>query len=273
MPVEYRKPIIQRPRAIRHGELWAPLNRSSIERADELAVTLSLILRRQLFGRLYARLQPDYFYDMPNPSGVLIDVSVQTDDLVYGSHQVGDIDILAIPYEGDQLILSRVLAIEVKTLRASFRKQGRSPNEFGRRQASALLDLGFPYVAIAHLIVSDHSPREAWRGISAYKVLDQFGNLGEPIETQADLMPIDLMTRAYGRLEMHTKDIPVGLCCCYVGQYDNYVPFTSIADSTWLPRGRLSPRNLKTRLELLDGVYAYFCRKYSDFLDNPRFDP
>ena len=70
----------------------------------------------------------------------------------------GDIDILIVPYENDFLQLDRVLAIEVKVVRASFEKQGRSPNDFGISQTKALLRAGFPYCAVAHLIVSDESP-------------------------------------------------------------------------------------------------------------------
>jgi hypothetical protein len=74
------------------------------------------------------------------------------------------------------------MAIEVKAIRASFAKQGRSPNEYGFSQAAALIAIGFPYVTVAHLIVSDRSPRSAWRKMMGAVVLNSDGELGEFVE-------------------------------------------------------------------------------------------
>jgi hypothetical protein len=133
-----------------------------------------------LFGHAYRALQADYFDEMLLDAGVFIAPLILTHKIFPGMHRPGDIDLLVIPYEGGHLVLERTLAIEFKVIRASFARQGKSPNDFGYSQAAALLDLGIPYVAVGHFITSDSSPRELWHQVMRGEILDSSGRFGIP---------------------------------------------------------------------------------------------
>ena len=143
---------------------------------------------------------------MPKASGVYVAFAVPTDKFSVTVRRPGDVDMLAIPYEGDELILHRTLAIEVKAVRATFLKQGKSPNEFGLSQVRGLSSLGFPYVAVAHLIVADASPEVAWREIGCARVLDKEGNVELLSPVATDCLPTDLIERSFGRLSKASPD-------------------------------------------------------------------
>ncbi len=142
-----------RPPRPRAGQAGFFLPRTLIEDRHELALTISFITKRRAFGYAYAGIQPDYFFSMPQDSGVYVCPVVPTEILTSEIRYPGDIDLLIVPYEMDELVLDRVVAVEIKAVRASFANQGKSPNGFGVSQASGLLQMGFPYVALAHLIV------------------------------------------------------------------------------------------------------------------------
>jgi hypothetical protein len=157
--INYRKPIRVRPRRLLDGDYAFRIPESMMEKDDEKALCLRFICNRRLFGAGYRALLPDYFDSMTLQSGVLIRGFVPTAKLFSEVSFPGDIDLLIIPFEADELVLSMTLAIELKAVRAKFKRQGKSPNQYGFSQASALLDCGLAYVAVAHLIVSDNTPR------------------------------------------------------------------------------------------------------------------
>ena len=204
------------PRRAMDGEAgyWVPA-RWMVENR-EAALVLALICHRKLFGEVYLGLQPDYFWEMPHDSGVLCCPFIATSKVAPYAIRPGDIDLLIVPYERDELILERIVACEVKIVRASFANQGRSPNDFGRSQASASVELGFPYVALVHLVVSDASPKSAWRRSWALKMAedDRVIPLGTRLK---DLLPSDLIRRAYGRLVANADD-DLGLAAVYAGR-------------------------------------------------------
>lgn len=162
---EFRVPMEVMPYFYGHGDRCFELPIKWVRQRDERFMGLRLITRREQFGLCYEHLAGRYFRFMPNPSGVLICPFVQTGHIVPGADFPGDIDLLILPYEGNELVLSRAMAVELKVTRASFCKQGKSPNSFGFSQAGGLLALGFPYVAVAHLITSDQSPPRHWREV------------------------------------------------------------------------------------------------------------
>src|SRR5665213_4540576 len=140
-----RRHIRHRPRLVRSGEIGFQVPRRWVELNAEQAITVEFVARRQLFGHAYGRLQPDYFHDMPQHSGVFLLLFTETRALAPRAQRPGDIALIVLPYEGDELVLERTLAVEIKIVRATYDKQGRSPNEFGFSQAAALRELGFPY--------------------------------------------------------------------------------------------------------------------------------
>jgi hypothetical protein len=268
----YRKPIKSRPKTVRSGEAFFVLSPSSVQNKSEEALIVSFVSDRELFGRAYREIQPDYFREMPRDSGVFIGPLVRTCDIVPHATRPGDIDLLVIPYERNTLILERVLAIEVKAVRATFARQGRSPNEFGFSQGLGLLELGFPYVAVAHLIISDVSPQQYWRDMSIARVI----NLNDEVEfvgmELTDQMPGNLTARTYGRLIRSCSTSDIGLISAYVwsdllgSMHDEHHVIV-------LPRGRQATLNPRTSIRTLDAVAAYYDANAMGFLDNPRHGP
>lgn len=261
--MNYRRPIVCHPLPLRHGEGFAAIPLKWIRRHDERALIFQLICDRRLFGCVYDLLQGDYFQSMPPESGVFLTPLAITSTIVPGAIRPGDIDILVIPYEGDEIILERTVAIEVKVVRGSFANQGKSPNEFGFSQSHELLNLGFPYVALVHLIVSDQSPPASWKKLVKGTVAtgDQVVDLHDAM---VDTLPSTLIDRCYGRLLAHSNDDRLGLVSAYLGDVRD------ARRGTWFPSGREALFNPQCRLETLKGVAHYFERNPGSFLPTPR---
>jgi hypothetical protein len=258
-----RKPILRFPPDSRPGEPLFLMPASAVNKHDERCVTYAWLSHRGLFGEVYRRLLPDYFDTMPPDSGVVIGSFIPTGEVLPGLSFPGDIDVLVIPYEGDELVLSRTLAIEIKVIRASFARQGKSPNQFGLSQAGALLDAGFPHAAVGHLIVSDQSPEDAWREISVTTVLDAASGACEtPRPARHDMLPGDLLGRAYGRL-MHNCPAP------RLGYFPAYPHGIGI----WFPEGAPASCNPRMRMDVLEGIYACYQRHHRHFLRTRRYPP
>jgi hypothetical protein len=230
-----------------------------------------LVAHRRLFGGVYAGLVPDYFWSMPRESGVFIQLFAPTKNVCPGASRPGDIDMMIVPYEGDELILEQTLAVEVKVVRASFARQGKSPNEYGFSQARALLNLGFPQVAVAHLIVSDGSPPHAWRETMAVTVLDNEGHVSQPRTEIVDHLPMDLIHRAFGRLQRASSDDEIGLVAAYVRHRDSLVDPRETG--IWTAEHRPARANPRPNDELLNSIAEYFEAKPTWWFDTPRFDP
>jgi len=170
---------------------------SDVEKEEEAVLAKRFVANRQLFGFAYRLLQDEYFNNMPLRSGVLITGLTPTQKNCYRGKFSWDIDLLIIPFEDNDLVLSKILAVEIKVVRAKFSKQGKSPNDFGFSQASALKAHGFPYVAVAHFVVSDESPKESWRTVAVGQVTDAKNDrISDPIPVQADMLPSDLLARS-----------------------------------------------------------------------------
>lgn len=262
----------RRPPRVRDGAPFWVLPKAMFERNAEEALIVEFASHRKLFGDAYCQLQREYFWDMPHGSGVFIRPLIRTKELAPGAVRPGDIDLLVVPYESDDLVLERSLALEIKVVRASYARQGRSPNDMGFSQAEALLELGFPYVAVAHLILSDASPVDAWRKAYSFKVLDDFGRVGERVEAQVDFMPMDLVARVFGRLNSMCLRPDLGLASVYVRRLDQGL-LPSKPAQTWNTECRAAGLNQRTRPELLRAIGDLFQRAPERWLDTPRFDP
>lgn len=214
---------------------------------------------------MYAALQRDYFDQMPRGSGVFVGAMIPTSLLVPDAVRPGDIDLLLIPYEGNELILDRTLAIEVKVIRARFDRQGKSPNDFGFSQTMALRELGFPYVGLLHIIVSDDSPTHAWRKAAVTQIIDAEGRTEELRDVWADMMPSDLMLRGFGRLAANSPHLDIG----YVSSYLPFPP--GKYSGIHLPIGQAARLNPAVRIETLDSVGQFFDRYFRRFVDTPRY--
>lgn len=271
---EMRHRTTARPRRIGAAEIAFEVPQKAIWKRDELVLTMGFMAHRPLFGLAYCGIQPDYFYDMPQDSGVYLCPVIQTSELSPGASQPGDIDLLIIPYERDELILHRTVALEIKGIRARFENQGKSPNQFGISQALGLLGIGFPYVAVAHLIMSDSSPKEAWQKVMIGKIIDDRGLVEMLPSEPVDLMPMDLTQRAFGRLSKAALQAPeIGLIAAYIGSSHLDLTDERAGYSTWHPKCRRATPNPAPNRRLLEKVASLFEQRASLFFDNPRFDP
>jgi len=226
-----------------------------------------------LFGRVYAALQSDFFWDMPAHSGVLVTVGVPTARIVAGANRPGDIDLLIVPYVGAELVLDRILAVEVKIVRASFVRQGHSPNDFGFSQAAGLKQLGFPHVAVVHLIVSDSSPPSHWELVGVFRILDHDGRAQREPDRYVDTLPSKLMDRCFGRLLANCPDESIGLGAAYIEPWTMADRQIAGSDGYWLPSCRSSTPNSLASVTLVEAVANYYERYPSTFLATPRHDP
>lgn len=229
-------------------------------RVDERYLGLSLISQRRLFGMVFSSLVGDYYYRMPDVSGVLIAPFVPTRLIDPAYSFPGDIDLLVLPYEGSSLILSQAMAIELKIVRASFFRQGKAPNEYGFSQAGALIDMGFPRVSVGHLIVSDRSPTSHWEEVAVTTIINsQTGEVDDLLGFSTDLMPSRLIDRCFGRMKSNCQDEIVGLASIYMED-----------DCGWIPSGRASKLNPKVNIGLLDRLADFYYEYYGAFLLTPK---
>lgn len=241
------------------------LPRTLVERDDEIAVTVALMCNRRLFGECYRSLMPEHFETMGLGSGVMIGAFIPSAQIDQGITFPGDIDLLVIPYEDDHLILSATLAIEVKIVRAKYAKQSKAPNEFGFSQAKATLSHGFPFAAVAHLITSDESPEDAWGDVLIAQLVDaNTGGLDFLEETKRDLMPTDLISRSFGRLNANCDHDYLGLLAAYVHRGNS-------ANGIWSPSAKAATRSLQTSESTLEAIAQYYRRNFRNFMDTPKY--
>lgn len=200
---------------------------------------------------------------MGKRSGVMIQPLVPTTLIISGEKFPGDIDLPVIPYEDDELLLAETLAVEIKVVRTKYLKQGKALNEFGFSQASAALSLGFPYVAVMHLIVSDTSPPDQWRKVAIATVLDsETERIGPVTEVNRDLLPMDLIDRSLGRLMANCPDKSIGLVSAYV-EFDR--------NGHWIPNVRKAVKNTDIPESLMVALARYYEQHICDFFDTPTY--
>ena len=264
-----RRRFNRRPPFVPSGGISYAIPRRLVELNDEQAITVEFVSRRRLFGDGYSRLQSDYFWHMPPASGVFVFLFAPTFWFAPTATKPGDVDMLIVPYEGDELVLNRTLAVEIKVVRATVHKPGRSPNEFGFSQAEGLKALGFPYVAVAHLIVSEESPKEAWQEMLTFKVLDDAGNVGDRHMQLVDTLPLTLMHRTQGRLEKACSSDDIGLLSAFV-RYADLEVASRYKNGIWYSEGRQAIQNRNVSTRVMKAVGDLFEARPEWWLDNPR---
>ncbi len=240
-----------------------PLPSEWFEDSDERGIIARLIADKRYFGSCYRILNPDFFEDN-SYIGVVVSMLVDSYKVHSDLKRPGDIDILVIPYTQNSLVFSETLAIEAKVVRSAYTNQNKSPNQFGFSQAKGLWDIGFPYVGVAHFIVSDRSPPHQWR-----KILQ--GTVGEN-ETIKDLkevyvddLPLILMERTLGRLSKNCRNQDFGLLSSYLGDIENR--------SMFFPNGTRCNKNTLENKSLIEGLIRYYSENYKQFLNIPRNPP
>lgn len=225
---------------------------------DENSMLMRLIVNMRLLGQCLRVTHPTFFSD-PNYKGVLIKILIPSQELHPDLKKPGDIDMLIIPYTENDIIFSESLAIEAKVIRASYENQGKSPNKFGFSQAQGLFDIGFPYVAVYHFIVSDISPAHTWQKMLVAK-MGKNDSITSLSEVFTDKLPFLLMERSIGRLRYNRKNLKIGLCSCYMSQDSN--------DNAgyFVPEGSLCTKNIKD-LSFVDYIEEYYKKNWKYFFN------
>lgn len=235
---------------------------------DERGLIAKLALQRQFIGECVRYLHPTFFQDSEY-CGVLIDILVDSKQLHPELVMPGDVDMLIIPYTKRTINFSQSLAIEAKVIRASFEKQNKSPNQFGFTQAAGLLNIGFPYAAVMHIIVSDISPSQSWQEMLVGTVQSD-ETISGLTECFADPLPLKLLDRALGRLVHHRTDEHIGVLAHYVATR-HHNDMNDFCDGMYQPTGKVCTINPKTNPQLIAGMTAYYQQNWRWFLNTPRY--
>lgn len=261
--LDYTIPLVSKPPLVQDKATLIFHYGRKVNRSSEEVLGTRLMTDRPLFGECYRHLSPDLFDSFSQLGGVVVASCIPSIAITPKMSYPGDIDMLVIPYDNHELLLHRSLAIELKIVRASFQNQAKSPNKFGFSQASSLLAHGFPYAAVAHLIISDDSPTSAWQKTHVTQIIDgKSGAVEEPREYFTDLMPQRLIDRTYGRLKSRCNNRRLGLISCYLGDAGK-----------WQPEGRAAKPNPKPSPMVIEAIGALYSSHSSSFFDIPRFDP
>lgn len=262
---DYRAKLIHRPPLPRDGDKVFPVPARWVEKNDEAAVAISFICNRRLFGLCYKELVPDLYQRMGKRSGVMIAPLVPIGAVIPTASFPGDLDLLVIPYDEGELLLSEALAIEVKVVRAKYAKPGKAPNEFGFSQANATFAHGIPYAAVAHLIVSDTSPPTHWRRMHIAQVVNvETGELDNFKEAYMDMLPADLIDRSFGRLVANCPTESIGLI-------SSYIAFAQ--PGFWMPNVRSATKNPDISASAANQLARFYNTYHEDFLDTPKYPP
>ena len=260
---DYRCPIIHRPPhyCTNAEEKLMVIHPSHKYKAkwDEEQVVAKVIANMKIFGRWFSTLMPNLYLESGLHSGVMVAISIPSKKLIPNMSFPGDVDILIIPYDGDDLILSKTVAVEAKVLRAQKRRPGKSPNKLGYSQAQAMLDIGFPYVAVGHLIVTDDIPEQPNREV-LIATIGPRETIASLALAQIDMFENDLANRSFGRLSKNCPNDQIGY---FAMNYDGNRIFE--------PLGRSCGYNANCTRQLLDCVKLYYEKNYSAFFELPRY--
>jgi hypothetical protein len=124
----------------------------------------------------------------------------------------GDIDILIIPEYKGKLEFDKTMAIEVKIIRPTLNKPGKSPSSFGSQQVKGLARDGFPYCGLLHIVTAANLPinMQGKIPIMSYDLdeNDEFIATGETLST--DYFGLESSIRNEGRIKKFELDNFVG---------------------------------------------------------------
>lgn len=262
---EYRAPLLQRPpKYYTHDQeraMVAPISRKIKTRWDEENVVAGIIANMHILGRWISALMPNLYLELGLYSSFMTTMSVPSKAITATMSFPGDIDILVIPCDEDELILSKTLAVEVKILRGEKRRPAKSPNKYGRSQALSLLKHGFPYVGIGHVIVTDDLPDAPNKEMLVGAV-----SSGETVTSlkpsKIDAFELDLANRSLGRLKSVCSTTEIG-----------YFTMNFDAKRIFEPLGRACVPNHRWNPELFDSINRFYNQNCQRFFEAPRYSP
>ncbi len=258
-----RKKLIRKPSRytdnIGQKVMLVPAARKIKNKWDEECVVANTIANMKVFTRWYSTLLPNLYLESGLHSGVMVTMSVPIQKLTSGLSFPGDIDILTIPYENDYLIPSLAMVVEIKVLRAQKRRLGKSPNQFGFSQAFSLLQYGFPYMAVGHVIVTDDVRDEPNREMLLAKIGSQNSIISSNTIAE-DAFEVDLCHRTYGRLISNTVDDNIGL---FSMNFDGLRMFETL--------GKACKFNPQYDSKVIDRIQRFYEQNTDIFFEIPRY--
>lgn len=177
------------------------------------------------------------------------------------SGQPGDIDVLIVPHRDGNVYLGKTAAIEVKRLSLKGPNWDKSPDRYGVTQAKGLLEAGFPYVGILHLIVHAPGPAENWQETMTYRVVDHEDHAVFEENVITDATGWRTADRQLGRLLAQEPDQAIGLNCVSLSDVTVH---NSECVMVSMPNGRPAQLNRRATKACLDGVAAFMRRMKSE---------
>lgn len=173
--------------------------------------------------------------------------------------QPGDIDLLIIPHRNDQLHVGKAAAIEIKRLSLRHPRWDRSSDRYGVTQANGLIDAGFPYVGILHLVVHERGPSENHREMMSFRVLDNEGRAALEKLATVDTTGFIACERQLGRLLAQAPNPVIGLNCVSITEIIHQGHPSLMVGA---PHGRTAKRNPRASAQCasLIGRYMYKMR-------------
>lgn len=168
--------------------------------------------------------------------------------------QPGDIDVLIIPHRDGKLHIDKTAAIEVKRLSLRSPRWDKSTDRLGITQANGLLEAGFPYVGLLHLIVHAEGPVQNHRSMLTARVLDADGRISFEGEHTSDMTGTISCERQLGRLLAHNPDRSIGLNCVSLSDIEL---LGERGVRIGMPRGRTALKNPKSSQDCLLNIARF----------------
>ena len=109
----YRAPILHQPPSYYVHEdekvMLAPITHKIKNKWDEENVVAHILANMQIVGRWFSSIRPKLYFGSGLHSGLLTTMSVPSKSVIFDMAFPGDIDILVIPYEENELLLSVII--------------------------------------------------------------------------------------------------------------------------------------------------------------------
>ena len=126
------------------------------------------------------------------------------------SEKPGDFDIVMMPTLEDKYYPQQIMALEVKILRLPAKNRNVHVRPSGAAQAKGLLRDGFPFVGMLHVIIPEPSPREQWKSLEQYVLVNDNLEAQHIGRVPADTIGPDTIRRHFGRMKRYVAETPIG---------------------------------------------------------------
>lgn len=122
----------------------------------------------------------------------------------------GDIDVLILPCSRGRFFPSKAMALEIKIHRSRQLTRKRHPKPSGLEQAKGLLIDGFPYVGLLHVVLTEPSPRNEWKLLDLYEIVDDSGQVNFLRKELCDVSGTNTVERQFGRIKCRATSLGIG---------------------------------------------------------------